>query len=322
MIEVRLLRNAIALANHRSFARAALELNISQPTLSRNIQMLEQIVGAKLFDRLPRTTIATPVGEELLRHARNVIAANRVLEEGIQQFIGLETGRLSVGAGIAVAGGILGPSLVRFHASYPEVALHSLVADWRRLPTHLRQGDVDLFIGEISECREDDDLEVEAYPQHQVYFCCRAGHPLLARRNYRLVDALTWPLVVPEMPKRFEQRVYAAICADGVPPSAQPEIKTIVSNDWAVIRTMLARSDAIGLTTFGMLEEQLLREEFVLLPSWLSAFKTNYGVVARRGMSLSPVAKVFTEILSEEDHALVERERAFVAAAQTLNPIG
>jgi len=322
MIETRLLRNAIALASHRSFARAAVALKISQPTLSRNIQTLEQKVGAKLFDRLPRSTIATPVGEELLRHARNVIAANRALEDGMQQFLGLETGSLSVGAGIAVAGGILAPSLVRFQASYPEVALRALVADWRRLPNHLRQGEVDLFVGEISECRDDDDLDVVAYPQHQVYFCCRSGHPLLTQRDCRLAGALAWPLVLPEMPARFDQGVQAALRADGMPASATPELNTIVSNDLAVNRTMVARSDVIGLTTFGMLEETLLRGEFALLPFRLPVLRTHYGVVSRRGMSLSPMAQAFVDIMREEDDALAEREQAFIAASQTFTATG
>jgi DNA-binding transcriptional LysR family regulator len=73
MIETRLLRNAIMLAEHRNFARAALALNISQPTLTRNIQTLENHIGARLFDRKTRTVLPTPVGEELLKHARLIV---------------------------------------------------------------------------------------------------------------------------------------------------------------------------------------------------------------------------------------------------------
>ena len=63
MIETRLLRNAIMLAKHRNFARAAQALNISQPTLTRNIQTLENQVGARLLDRKTRTALPTPVAD-------------------------------------------------------------------------------------------------------------------------------------------------------------------------------------------------------------------------------------------------------------------
>lgn len=319
MIDSRLLRCAVALARHRSFARAAAALAISQPTLSRNIQTLEQKLGARLFDRLPRSTVATPVGEELLRHAHNVLAANQALEDGVQQFIGLETGSLSIGAGIAVAGGILGPSLVRFQASWPEVALRSLVADWRRLPGHLRQGDIELFAGEISECQHDKDLDITAFPRHQAYFCCRKGHPLLGQQDLCLAEILSWPLVLPEMPARFQQGVQARLRADGVALSAIPNMKTIVSNDLAVNRTMIVGSDVLGLATFGMAEAALLSGEMLLLPCRLPELRTRYGVVSRQGMSLSPAAQAFVGILRQQDDAMAAREQAFFGAAQ---PVG
>ncbi len=85
MIETRLLRNALALAEHRNFARAAQALNISQPTLTRSIQLLETRLGARLFDRKARTVLPTPLGKEVLKHARLIVASSRALEEGVQQ---------------------------------------------------------------------------------------------------------------------------------------------------------------------------------------------------------------------------------------------
>ena len=89
MIETRLLRNAIMLAKHQNFARAALALNISQPTLTRNIQTLENHIGARLFDRKTRTVLPTPVGEELLKHARLIVSSTLEMEDGMQHYLGL-----------------------------------------------------------------------------------------------------------------------------------------------------------------------------------------------------------------------------------------
>jgi len=59
-------------------------LNISQPTLTRSIQALESRLGAQLFDRKARTVLPTPVGEEMLKHARLVVASSMALEEDVQ----------------------------------------------------------------------------------------------------------------------------------------------------------------------------------------------------------------------------------------------
>lgn len=83
MIETRLLRNALMLAEHRNFARAAKALNISQPTLSRSIQLLEKIVGERLFDRDSRTILTTQAGEIILKHARIILSSSHAMLEEI-----------------------------------------------------------------------------------------------------------------------------------------------------------------------------------------------------------------------------------------------
>jgi DNA-binding transcriptional LysR family regulator len=113
MIETRLLRNALALATHRNFARAAQALNISQPTLTRSIQALETQLGTRLFDRKARTVLPTPVGEEMLKHARLIVASSLALEEGIQQLRGLRQGALAIGIGPNAASILLGQTLDR-----------------------------------------------------------------------------------------------------------------------------------------------------------------------------------------------------------------
>ena len=99
MIETRLLRNALKLAKCRNFARAAEELHISQPTLSRSIQLLERIVGERLFDRTTRTILPTKAGEIVLKHASIIIASGRALQEEVGRHQGLTEGSLFIGAG-------------------------------------------------------------------------------------------------------------------------------------------------------------------------------------------------------------------------------
>ena len=72
MFDMRRLRHALALAEHRNFARAAAALHITQPALSRSIQALEEGMGVLLFDRSPRDVEPTAFGELVLRHARGL----------------------------------------------------------------------------------------------------------------------------------------------------------------------------------------------------------------------------------------------------------
>lgn len=81
-IEVKLLRTLVAIVDENGFARAAQTLHVTQPTVSQQMQRLESVIQAPLFQRGKRPVQLTPVGRELVAHARRVILLNsEVLSE-------------------------------------------------------------------------------------------------------------------------------------------------------------------------------------------------------------------------------------------------
>lgn len=75
-IEVKLLRTLMAVVEENGFARAAQTLHVTQPTVSQQIQRLESIIQAPLFQRAKRPLRLTPAGREVVAHARRVILLN------------------------------------------------------------------------------------------------------------------------------------------------------------------------------------------------------------------------------------------------------
>ncbi len=73
-MELHQLRYFVAVADEGNFSRAAAREHVAQPSLSQQIQKLEFEVGQPLFDRLPRRVILTQAGEQLLVHAKRVLA--------------------------------------------------------------------------------------------------------------------------------------------------------------------------------------------------------------------------------------------------------
>ncbi|WP_058185609.1 LysR substrate-binding domain-containing protein [Terracidiphilus gabretensis] len=74
------LRYLVALAEHRHFGRAAESCNVSQPTLSSQIRKLEDGLGVKLLERTNKRVDLTPVGSQIVQHARQALAAAREME--------------------------------------------------------------------------------------------------------------------------------------------------------------------------------------------------------------------------------------------------
>jgi len=97
VIDLRLLRYFVAVADAGSFNRAADRLNIAQPPLSRAIQQLEAIIGAGVLDRSSRPLRLTPVGKLLYAQARQVLARMEDMEAMLKAAAASETRRFIIG---------------------------------------------------------------------------------------------------------------------------------------------------------------------------------------------------------------------------------
>ena len=127
-IDLKQLKYFLAVAEEKSFSRAAERLHISQPPLSQQIMKLESELGVKLFARTTRTFELTVAGKALMAEASELLARMRMTIDTIRQIDRGEVGRLRVGiVGSAMWGPI--PSLLEeFQTKFPRVTwtLHEL----------------------------------------------------------------------------------------------------------------------------------------------------------------------------------------------------
>jgi DNA-binding transcriptional LysR family regulator len=103
MIELRTIKYALAVAKYHGFRKAAEALFVTQPTLTRNIQNLEEALGIKIFDRGKRQVEPTPLGRIFLARAEEILQGVSDLKREIDLAQGLEIGQLEVGSGVGSA---------------------------------------------------------------------------------------------------------------------------------------------------------------------------------------------------------------------------
>jgi DNA-binding transcriptional LysR family regulator len=145
-MELRHLRYFVAVAEERSFTRAAERLWVAQPGLSSQIRRLEEELGIKLFERHTRGVDLTAAGEVLLGRARATLAA---ADEARATGADLEAGLLgSIRLGVAACAqwGGLSPLLERFATSHPGVELTVVEAYGGTLLRDLRDGRLDALV--------------------------------------------------------------------------------------------------------------------------------------------------------------------------------
>jgi len=308
MIETKLLKSALVLSEHGNFSRAAEELQISQSSLTRHIQSLEHRLGTPLFIRQRSGVVPTSVGREVLDQAKWIVAATSALQDRVQQSLDLKRGLLRIGAGIYPANSILGPAFNRFNESYPGIRIHTEVHDFRDLPALLQQGQFDFAVAELAGLEDDPHFEIRPMKRHPGFFFCRTGHPILELTELTLDDLLHYPIVAPALVERVVDVLRNIPRMDRTTSAPSLELMTMLCTDWGLMTRTVAQSNAIGLGTYGALEEELRNNVFAPLPLESEGLHTNYGIVMLRGYPLSPAASAFSRLLIEVDHELWERE--------------
>ena len=312
MMEIRLLRNALALAKHRNFARAAKELHMSQPTLTRSIQLLEKEVGDRLFDRAARTVQPTKAGEIVLKHAGIIIASTYAMQEDVGRHRGLSDGSLFIGAGPNSGVVLFAPAIAQFSRLYPEIRIEVYVSDWRKLPGRWAHEEFDFMVTETSELDESLGFEITRLNRHPGLFFCRKNHPLLKKDKLSISDLASFPLIGPAIPERLKDSL-SRLFYSGRAASALPKaLQQYICNDLAIIKTVLCESDSIGMGTYGIAADELESGLFKALPFRIPELTTNYHIVKRKGLSLSAAAHAFIKVLIEVDKELSHSEAKLI----------
>jgi len=136
----------VAVDTYRHFAEAAAHCFITQPTLSMQIQKLEDEVGVKIFDRSKQPVLPTDAGKEIIEHARTILAERDLLRENIDSKKGIVHGELKVGIIPTIAPYLLPLCIPSFVKQYPNVKLVVNELTTELIITKLKEGKIDVGI--------------------------------------------------------------------------------------------------------------------------------------------------------------------------------
>src|SRR5882757_5252029 len=136
----------VAVDNHRHFARAAHHCFITQPTLSMQIQKLEEELDVKIFNRSTHPVVPTEAGTAIIEQARKLLGEKAAIAEIVSAYKGNITGELRVGIIPTLAPYLLPLFIQRFGKKYPAVKLHVNEITTENIISRLREGRIDVGI--------------------------------------------------------------------------------------------------------------------------------------------------------------------------------
>jgi DNA-binding transcriptional LysR family regulator len=217
-VQLHQLRYVLAVAEEESFTRAAARLHLAQPSLSRQIRLLERELGVLLFERRPGQALVsvTADGDALLPFIRRILADVEATGAEARALRGMAHGRLSIGATPSLITQVLAPALVAFHATHPGIELLVVEAGSRQLVPRLASGEVDLALVVLPVI----DPLVATTPlfDDPLVLAVAPGHPLAGRRRVRVRDLHGLPLVMFREGYDLRSVTLAACAAAGAEP--------------------------------------------------------------------------------------------------------
>jgi LysR family transcriptional regulator, cyn operon transcriptional activator len=148
-MELRHLRYFVTVADAGSVSRAATQLRITQPALSRQIRDLENELGLPLFDRVGRRLQLTASGENLLSRTRESLRAADSLREHAGALAGGTTGTLRLGATAQTLESLISGFLVGFRRQWPGIDVRLIEDGGMRLKTRVQRGELHLALGAV-----------------------------------------------------------------------------------------------------------------------------------------------------------------------------
>lgn len=282
----------LAVARHGQVRRAALELDVSQPAVTKGIQRLEAELGFPLFERSRRGMAITGVAQ---RFHERVVSLRANLGEAVREAADLhlgELGQLRVGVSPLYAQRLFVPACLALRRERPAARLSVRMGLNASLLLALRRGDVDLCISALPAAPPDDLVATELFTD-DLCMVVRSAHPLLTRRRLGLASLADaeWMLPGPDVAGR--RSVEARLAQAGLPP---PKVCVEVNESAAPLTELLRRTDLVALMSEAMLTTNAGRG-LVALPFAEARFRRRIGVTTRVAPALPPLALRFLELL-------------------------
>lgn len=191
------LRTFLAVRRHLSYTRAAEDVFLSQPAVSRQIQQLELDLGVSLFEQIGKSLHLTDAGSALAQEAELLLARMERIAESVAAYRSPDAGKLRISAGTTPGFFLLPAILGQFHRKYAKVQLDYKVENSQGVEQSVLRNDVDLgFIGAPPASQ---DIIAEALAEDEIICFASPSHELAKQKriNVKTLVSHTWILRKP-----------------------------------------------------------------------------------------------------------------------------
>ena len=277
-----------AVARDRSFTRAAEQLHLSQPVVSRTVRELERSLGADLFTRTTRSVALTPQGEELLELAGDLLDRFEHTMERFAAYCRGDYGRIVIATLPSIAAGYLPPILVEFLADNSGMRVEILDVTAAEAARAVESGAADLAITSPADTPS---LRSEILVRDRFVAVLSKSHPLATRRSLTWATLAAEPFIAMTVGSSVRQLTDLAMTRAEVTPTNVVEARNIATAGGIV-------AAGLGVSAFPELVLPLMPSDTIVTrPLRDPVVHRDLAVLTPVAAPLSPPAQRFVTAL-------------------------
>jgi DNA-binding transcriptional LysR family regulator len=289
-MEFRQLECFCKVAELGSFTLAAESLFLSQPTVSAHVQMLEKILGKRLFDRIGKRVVLTPEGELFYQYARQILLLKEKAKKAIE---GKNlSGELEIYASTLPGEYLIPQVLGELLAEAPEAKIKVHIYDSYKVISAVERNQVEL--GLVGMKKESEKLVFQPFFRDKVILIVPRGHPFF-ERTISLEELLGEKLILRELGsgtrKAFEEKLKK--CGFSL---SNLKLNLLLGSTTAVKEAVRAGL-GIGVISNIAVKEELGRDFGEVRIRELDPIERAFYLVTRKGRTLTPLGRRLIEIL-------------------------
>jgi LysR family nitrogen assimilation transcriptional regulator len=280
-----------AIVEHGSISHAAEALRISQPTLTRQVQTLEQQFGATLLVRHGRGVVLTEAGRRLSEGLRGLERQIRSLRDDVGAAAKEPSGEVAIGIPPSPRSLLATDIVSKFAQQYPKVRIRVVEETSGRIRDHVASGVLDLAI--TTSVEPDRGLRTEPLVMEPLLLIGPRDAKLQLRRKVRISDVARLPLILTMSPNSIRRIIEDAFASSGLRPVIGIEANTLPFMTDLVEAglgyTMLPLS---GVNPIGRHQNLSATQIEGMTVTWVLAYPEN--------RPMSPNSRLFARVISEE----------------------
>jgi DNA-binding transcriptional LysR family regulator len=253
------LRYFYEVARYGSFRLAAEKIHIAASAISRQVQLLEQELGAKLFSRKRGGLQLTAAGEALLYRVKKAMHELAVARSEIDVLHGSHKGTVRIGINETVARDFFAGFLREFRRNHPNMQFEVTVANSNQLEEILLRGEVDIIIGYAVQARNG--LQQIASFELRTCITVHKDHRLASRKSVRVADIVDQVFIMPSADSLLRQVANAIFSKLSVKPDY-----TITTDSFEFMTILVTSGFGIGFQLRLAVGRDPMRPEVVYVP--------------------------------------------------------